>query len=131
VGAILVDRDDILSTGYNGSPHKTPHCTDVGCLLDPLGHCRRTIHAEANAILRSGVKNAVGRRLTLYTTHRPCVDCVKLAVALGIEDIIYWIHREDVEVERFLEVAKKIDNYGFRVRSINVNKATLTRPPKK
>jgi len=109
VGAILVEGATILSTGYNGAPSKMPHCLDVGCLLDPLDHCRRTIHAEANAILRSGVKNTVGRELILYTTHRPCVDCIKLSVALGIKDIIYWVYRRDIEADRFLGIGADIN----------------------
>lgn len=85
VGAIVVDGDGIIvSTGYNGSMPGYPHCSDVGCLIVG-GRCRRTIHAEANAIVFS---RGLGR--ALYTTHNPCAECVKLIEAhRGIEVVYY------------------------------------------
>ena len=51
VGAVVVRNKTILSTGYNGSIKGLPHCDEVGCeMVD--GHCIRTTHAEANAILK-------------------------------------------------------------------------------
>ncbi|HNU98064.1 MAG TPA: deaminase, partial [Candidatus Syntrophosphaera thermopropionivorans] len=32
VGAVLVKDNQILSTGYNGSPKGVRHCAEVGCL---------------------------------------------------------------------------------------------------
>ena len=52
VGAVIVRDKTILSTGYNGSIRGTEHCNDIGCeMID--GHCVRTTHAEANAIVQS------------------------------------------------------------------------------
>ena len=53
VGAVLVRDRQILATGYNGSVQGQPHCIDVGCLIDETGSCRRTIHAEKNALLQA------------------------------------------------------------------------------
>ena len=59
VGAVIVSNDrHILSTGYNGSIPGTPHCDDVGHLMEN-SHCVRTCHAEANAVsqaARNGVR---------------------------------------------------------------------------
>ena len=58
VGCLIVRNRTILSTGYNGSIRGTPHCDEVGHLMEN-GHCVRTTHAEANAIIhaaRNGVK---------------------------------------------------------------------------
>ena len=50
VGAVIVREKTILSTGYNGSIKGLPHCDEAGHeMVD--GHCVRTTHAEANAIV--------------------------------------------------------------------------------
>src|SRR3989344_2894887 len=52
VGAVVVKNKNILSTGYNGSSRGLPHCDEVGHEL-VAGHCVRTIHAEANALVQA------------------------------------------------------------------------------
>jgi dCMP deaminase len=89
VGAILVKDGRVMGTGYNGAPAGEAHCADVGCLLIRRwgkDHCATAIHAEVNAILnaRSDVRGA-----TLYCTHEPCYDCMRLLINAGISRIIY------------------------------------------
>lgn len=85
VGAVLVDRKNrIISTGYNGAPSGLPHCDDVGHLMEH-GHCVRTLHAEANAIVSS---RADLNGATLYVTHFPCVRCANLVTASGIVRVV-------------------------------------------
>ena len=36
VGSVIVNGDEIISTGYNGSVRGQPHCIDIGCLRDKL-----------------------------------------------------------------------------------------------
>lgn len=90
VGCVVVDGGNfILSTGYNGSPSRTPHCTEVGCLLDASGSCVRTLHAEMNALLtagRNGVSLVGGH---VYTTTRPCYRCALAIVQAGILTVTY------------------------------------------
>ena len=50
VGSVLVLDGRIVSTGFNGSPPRSPHCEEVGCLMQE-GHCIRCIHSECNGIL--------------------------------------------------------------------------------
>ena len=52
VGAVIVRGKTILSTGYNGSLRGLPHCDEVGHEMEN-GHCVRTVHAEANAIVHA------------------------------------------------------------------------------
>lgn len=83
VGAVLVRDNQILGTGYNGSPSGSPHCTEVGCDMEN-GHCVRTIHAEVNAVLsaaRNGV-STVGS--TIYSTHKPCFRCKQVLTNAGV-----------------------------------------------
>src|SRR5262245_45743700 len=58
VGAVVVRDRSILATGYNGSIRGLAHCDEEGHLMEE-GHCVRTVHAEANAIVqaaRNGVR---------------------------------------------------------------------------
>lgn len=87
VGAVLVSPDHrLISTGYNGSVHGEPHCTEVGCLLNDQGRCVRTLHAEQNALLhaREPVEGA-----TAYVTHDPCEVCTKLLRQAGVTRLLY------------------------------------------
>lgn len=95
VGALVTAGNRILSMGYNGAPGGVDHCIDVGCLLGEDGRCKRTIHAEVNAILiaQSFQGMILGPRV-LWCTHIPCLDCIKLCISAGIRQVYYWIHRE-------------------------------------
>ncbi len=77
---ILVMNNRLVSAGYNGSPPGTAHCDDVGHLVIE-GHCERTLHAEANAILNAQ-KDLHGA--VAYVLHTPCIHCAKLLVGAGI-----------------------------------------------
>src|SRR5215213_697040 len=52
VGAVIVRDKNILATGYNGSIRGLGHCDEEGHMLED-GHCVRTIHAEANAVIQA------------------------------------------------------------------------------
>lgn len=103
VGAVLVKDNRIVSTGYSGAPPGCQHCTDVGCLIGSNNGCIRTIHAETNVILFAA-KNGISTNNTrLYTTLSPCLDCAKLIVASGINEIYYYDKYRDEEPIIFLQ----------------------------
>ncbi len=110
VGAVIVHDDRVLSTGFNGAPRGMPECDDVGHLMIE-GHCCRTIHAEANAILQVGanairrmnkpvVDNATGRwktsPVTIYTTTSPCMGCMNVIINAHIARIVWGDAYQDV-----------------------------------
>ena len=104
VGAVIVREKTILSTGYNGSIKGLPHCDEVGCeMVD--GHCVRTTHAEANAIVQAA-KNGVGiDQSKIYVTASPCYDCFKLIANAGINTIYYEeFYRDQRIIDRSKEV---------------------------
>jgi len=103
VGAVIVREKTILSTGYNGSIKGLPHCDEVGHeMVD--GHCVRTTHAEANAIVQAA-KNGVGiDGSEIYVTASPCYNCFKLIANSGII-IIYF--DEFYRDERIINHAKE------------------------
>ena len=88
VGAVLVKDHRVIATGYNGSLRGQPHCADVGCLM-VAGHCKRTVHAELNALLQCAFHGAASRGTVLFTTAFPCLDCAKALVQAGVERVVY------------------------------------------
>ena len=104
VGAVIVRDKTILSTGYNGSIKGLPHCDDAGCeMVD--GHCVRTSHAEANAIVQAA-KNGVGiNQSEIYVTASPCYDCFKLIANAGIKAIYYQKFYRD---QRIMDRSKEV-----------------------
>lgn len=86
-GAVLIDRTDrCLATGYNGAPRRLPHCDEVGCLRGADGGCRRTVHAEANAVIQAG-PDAMGA--VLYCTTSPCLACAGLILNSGVALVVF------------------------------------------
>jgi dCMP deaminase len=102
VGAVIVRDRAVLATGYNGSIRGLPHCTDVGCLM-VNGHCVRTVHAEANAILQAAKHGVRLEAAEIYVTASPCWDCFKLIANAGIDRVLYGEFYRD---ERIIEFAR-------------------------
>lgn len=89
VGAVIAKDYRIISTGYNGAPAGLPHCTEVGCEVGPDGGCERCSHAEAGAIAFAARTGISLEGASLYCTHLPCYDCVKLIINSGIDSVYY------------------------------------------
>lgn len=88
VGAVIVRDKTILSTGYNGSLRGLPHCDEEGHLMED-GHCVRTVHAEANAILQAAKNGVRIEQGSIYTTASPCWPCFKLITNAGLTRIVF------------------------------------------
>lgn len=97
VGAVLVRNNQIISTGYNGTPKGHPHCDALGgCLRDKLKvpsgqrfEISRAVHAEENAIAQAAENGISTKGATLYCTTYPCVMCMRIITNAGIKKIIY------------------------------------------
>ena len=111
VGAVIVREKTILSTGYNGSIKGLPHCDEVGCeMVD--GHCVRTTHAEANAIVQAAKNGIQINQSEIYVTASPCYDCFKLIANAGIK-IIYYD-----EFYRDKRIIEKSNEIGIQLASL-------------
>lgn len=104
VGAVIVRDKVILSTGYNGSLRGLPHCDEVGHMLED-GHCVRTIHAEANAVVQAATHGTRIEGAGIYVTASPCWSCFKMIANAGLRRIVYGEFYRD---ERIFEVAKQL-----------------------
>ncbi len=88
VGAVIVRDRCILATGYNGSLRGLEHCDEAGHMMDE-GHCVRTIHAEANAIIQAARNGTAIDKASIYITASPCWGCFKMVANAGIERIVF------------------------------------------
>ena len=86
----MVRDNRILTTGYAGSVVGMPHCIDVGCDIDPeTKGCRRTVHAEMNALAQAA-RNGVGTDgATAYLTISPCLWCFRTLLNAGVRSFVF------------------------------------------
>lgn len=105
VGAVVVKKNRICSTGYNGAPAGEPGCASDGMCprafsdVAPLsgydagaGSCI-AVHAESNALLYADRDKTEGA--VVYITRAPCSGCRKLLQAAGVVRVLWpegsWI----------------------------------------
>ena len=105
-GAIIVQHDEIVSTGYNGAPRGRKNCMDLGyCTREamkiPSGEryelCR-SVHAEANAIISASRREVLGATLymvckdpasgALISGSTSCSMCRRLIINAGISKVV-------------------------------------------
>ncbi len=94
VGAVLVVNNQIIATGYNGSPKHIQHCANTGCLREQLNipsgekhELCRGVHAEQNALIQAALNGTSLRNATLYCTNHPCSICAKMIINAEIETV--------------------------------------------
>ncbi|OMJ07802.1 Deoxycytidylate deaminase [Smittium culicis] len=101
VGCVLVQNNQILATGYNGTPYSLLNCNEGGC-----SRCNSSstssagtnldlclcLHAEENAIIQAGSKLIGAKPSTLYCNTCPCLGCAKKIVQSGIQRVVYDKH---------------------------------------
>ena len=104
VGAVVVRDRMILTTGYNGSIRGLEHCDEAGHMMEG-GHCVRTIHAEANAIVQAARHGARIEGATVYVTASPCWNCFKMLANAGVRRIVFGEFYRD---PRIFEVAERL-----------------------
>lgn len=105
-GAIIVQADEVIATGYNGAPRGRKNCIDLGrCTREELQipsgqryELCRSVHAEANAIISAARSETLGA--TLYLVGRDaqtgrllqdttcCSMCRRLVINAGIRKVV-------------------------------------------
>lgn len=104
VGCVLVLGKHIIATGYNGSIAGLSHCDEVGHMM-VNGHCERTSHAEANAIVQAARHGVSTDGSTAYITASPCWTCFKLMGSAGVKRIVFGEFYRD---NRIFETAREL-----------------------
>jgi len=109
VGCIIVKNNQILSEGYNGTPHGwyTNNCEDEdGETKDCV------IHAEANAIAKAASSSISCRDADMFCTLQPCYECAKLIVQSNIERVVYdKIYRDTRPIDYMRECGIRVQKY--------------------
>ena len=123
-GAIIVKDDEIIATGYNGSPRGYDNCCDCGeCKRMDMPHnsgdysdCH-SVHAEQNAMLSAARKDMIGATMYLAGEERkwseinqsyfewrevidalPCPICTRMILNAGIKDVVNTIGHVDMDM---------------------------------
>lgn len=104
VGSVVVRDKSILATGYNGSVRGLGHCDDEGHLMED-GHCVRTVHAEANAIVQAARNGMRIDGASIYVTASPCWGCFRLIANAGIVRIVFGEFYRD---QKIFDVSQKL-----------------------
>ncbi len=105
-GAIIVNNDEIISTGYVGAPRGRQNCCDMGkCVRTELNIPRgeryeicRSVHAEANAIISAGRREMLGATMYLVGKEvsdgsyiknaNSCSMCKRMIINAGIAKVV-------------------------------------------
>lgn len=123
-GAVIVQNDEVISTGYVGAPRGRKNCTDLNfCIRSKMNVPRgeryelcRSVHAEANAIISSSRNKMLGSTLYLvgiecdtgeYVENaNSCSMCKRMIINAGIAHVIIRDTKDDY---RIIHVQKWID----------------------
>lgn len=118
VGAVLVQADRVVSTGYNGTPAGIRNCDEGGCerCVKPDRFPSGTgydvcicVHAEQNALLSAARLQLPAAGAILYSTLQPCFGCLKeLAQAhvAGVRFRHIWEHPDPTLKTQYLELVE-------------------------
>ena len=95
-GCVIAKDNQLLVTGYVGSPIGMQHCDDVGHQMKKMlhedesitEHCVRTVHAEQNAICQAAKNGVSIDGATLYCRMTPCRVCAMLIINCGIKRVV-------------------------------------------
>jgi len=124
-GSAIVKNDEIVATGYNGSPRGRKNCSDIGkCIRAELNIPRgeryelcRSVHAESNAIISASRQEMIGSTLYLVgvdvgtgdyvANSSSCAMCKRLVINAGIKEVVI---RDDKDNYRVVNVQDWIEN---------------------
>ena len=91
-GCVIVVAGEIVATGYNGAPSGLPECDEVGHLMvegdDGRPHCKRTIHAEQNALYQAKKRHPNLLGATAYINVTPCEVCLSELLKWGVRRVV-------------------------------------------
>lgn len=129
-GAVIVNNDEIIATGYVGAPRGRKNCTDLEyCIRTKLAIPRgeryelcRSVHAEANAIISAPREKMLGASLYLVGIEvstsqyienaNSCSMCKRMIINAGIEEVIIRDSSQDyrvIKVERWVDEDESLE----------------------
>ena len=135
-GAIIVQQDEIVATGYNGAPRGRVNCCELGrCVREELSipsgqryELCRSVHAEANAIISAARRECIGATLylagfdaktgALLPDATSCSMCRRTIINAGIARVV--VRRSPTEysvenVQDWIDNDESLDGVTFGV----------------
>jgi dCMP deaminase len=88
VGCVIVKDHNIISYGFNGMPTGFDNICEIeknGVLETKI----EVLHAESNAISKLAKTGLSSKDATVYVTLSPCIECSKLLIQSGINQVFY------------------------------------------
>lgn len=90
VGAVLVTRNGVTLTGYNGTPiGNDNNCERIDHDTGELITKDSVIHAELNCILKAAREGVSCVGATVYVTLQPCERCSAMMINAGVREVVY------------------------------------------
>jgi dCMP deaminase len=103
-GAVIVNNDEIVSTGYVGAPRGRCNCIDRGVCFREEKNIKpgtryelcRSVHAEMNAVISAGRNKCIGGTMYLvgiendgsFTDADCCSMCKRVIINAGIRYVV-------------------------------------------
>ncbi|MGN0654885.1 MAG: deoxycytidylate deaminase [Oscillospiraceae bacterium] len=127
-GAIIVNNDEIVSTGYVGAPRGRANCVDLGyCTREKLNIPKgqryelcRSVHAEQNAIISASRADMIGATIylachdaktgELYGDVEPCSMCKRAIINAGIEKVIVRVTKTEYKIFNVIDWVENDDS---------------------
>lgn len=133
VGAVIVKNQQVIGTGYNGTPAGWDNDCEYKVWGDDAGgwlsaeeilsqypyeeynpEAERVIryglktksevlHSEMNALMKVARSTESSEGAILFCTHAPCMDCAKAIYQAGIKNVYFKNHYRDDSGLKFLE----------------------------
>ncbi len=121
-GAVIVKKDEVIATGYNGAPRGRENCTDLDfCAREKLNikqgqnyELCRSVHAEQNAIISAARRDTNGATMYMVGIDAKtgevldhidsCIMCKRVVINAGIERVI---------------VKDKLSEEGYKIYDVN------------
>lgn len=107
VGSILVKKDQILASGYNGTPSGfTNECenkiydngvdqNNTYTFADADGRRYKLVtkdevlHSEMNTLMKVAKSTVSSENSIMFCTHAPCIQCAKAIYQAGVIQLFY------------------------------------------
>ena len=134
-GAVIVNNDEVVSTGYVGAPRGRKNCSDIGrCIREELHVPRgeryelcRSVHAEANAIISASRERMLGASMYLTGVDARTGEyvenscswsmCKRMIINAGIEKIYIRDNKNDyrvIDVNDWIESDESLEGkFGY------------------
>lgn len=122
-GAIIVNHDEIVATGYVGAPRGRKNCCDIGYCWREAHNIQsgqmyekcRSMHAEMNACVSAGREKSIGGTMYLvgiendksYTEADCCSMCKRVIINAGLKTVVFRTKDGGI---RKVDVQEWIDN---------------------